>query len=104
MPPESRAGTGTSEAERPWRSPDAVPRYSTLPSQSAAIDEILPETLPNDQPPNVDGDGPIADFRRWCTHFYPEWYHKQAQEEYDGLKEVSKPLTLAERRRRLAAA
>ena len=51
-----------------------------------------------------DGDGPIADFRKWCTHFYPEWYHKQAQEEYDGRKEVSKPLTLAERRRRLAAA
>ena len=56
------------------------------------------------QPMLCDGDGPIADFRRWCKDFYPEWYHKQAQDEYDGVKEVSKPLTLAERRKRLAAA
>ena len=56
------------------------------------------------RPMLCDGDGPIADFRRWCKDFYPEWYHKQAQDEYDGVKEVSKPLTLAERRKRLAAA
>ena len=56
------------------------------------------------QPMLCDGDGPVAEFRKWCKDFYPEWYHKQAQDEYDGVKEVSKPLTLAERRKRLAAA
>ena len=30
--------------------------------------------------------------------------HNQAQDEYDGVKEVSGPLTLTERRKRLAAA
>ena len=56
------------------------------------------------QPMLCDGDGPVAEFRKWCKDFYPEWYHKQAQDEYDGVKEVSKPLTLAERRKRLVAA
>ncbi|MBW1907779.1 MAG: hypothetical protein JRJ24_21340 [Deltaproteobacteria bacterium] len=49
-------------------------------------------------------DGPIAEFRMWCKKFCPEWYHKRAQDEYDGVKEVGKPLTLAERRKRFAAA
>ena len=56
------------------------------------------------QPMLCDGDGPVAEFRKWCENFYPEWYHKEAQDEYDGVKEVRKPLTLAERRKRLAAA
>jgi hypothetical protein len=51
-----------------------------------------------------DDDGRVAEFRMWCKNFCSEWDHKQAQDEYDGVKEVSKPLTLAERRKRFAAA
>jgi hypothetical protein len=46
---------------------------------------------------------PVAELRTWCKNFYPECYHKQTQDEYDGVKEVGKLLTLAERRKRLAA-
>ncbi len=45
-----------------------------------------------------------AECRTRCKNFYLEGYHKQAQDEYDGVKEVGKPLTLAERSKRLAAA
>jgi hypothetical protein len=45
-----------------------------------------------------------AEFRTRCKNFYLEGYHKEAQDEYDGVKEVGKPLTLAERSKRLAAA
>ena len=51
-----------------------------------------------------DDDGRVAEFRMGCKKFCPEWYHKQAQDEYDGVEEVGKPLTLAERRKRFAAA
>jgi hypothetical protein len=51
-----------------------------------------------------DGDGPISEFRRWCGEFYPDWYRKQAEDEYYGRREISGPLTLAARRRRLSAA
>jgi len=35
-----------------------------------------------ERPMLCDGDGPIGEFRRWCKQFYPEWYVKQAAEEY----------------------
>ena len=57
-----------------------------------------------ERPTLCDGDGPIAEFRRWCKEFYPDWYHQQAEDEFFGRREVTRPLTLAQRRQRLAAA
>ena len=57
-----------------------------------------------ERPMLCDGDGPIAPFRKWCTHFYPEWYHRQAADEYYKGLPVSPALTLKERRLKYAAA
>ena len=36
-----------------------------------------------DRPILCDGDGPIGKLRKWGKQFYPEWYAKQAREEYE---------------------
>lgn len=36
-----------------------------------------------DRPLLCDGDGPIAKYRRWTDHFYPEWYKRQARDAYE---------------------
>ncbi len=38
----------------------------------------------HERPVLCDGDGEIALFRRWCKQFYPEWYHRQAFEDFFG--------------------
>jgi hypothetical protein len=40
-----------------------------------------------DRPVLCDGDGPFMLLRKWGKQFYPEWYQKEAQDEYDAYQQ-----------------
>ena len=39
-----------------------------------------------DRPLICDGDGPVGQFRRWASQFYPDWYRDQARAAWDASR------------------
>ena len=54
-----------------------------------------------ERPTLCDGDGPFGVYRRWCRDFYPEWYLKQAEDEFLGEVAPRSALPMGERASRM---
>jgi 3-ketosteroid 9alpha-monooxygenase subunit A len=39
-----------------------------------------------ERPLICDGDGPVGQFRRWASQFYPDWYKEEARAAYDAAR------------------